>query len=80
MNEQLEQIVRWIQERAGITEEIPEDFDLIDGRLVNSLDFLEFLLLLESLTSCKIDLDELTVDHFRTLRAIQENFLAARVE
>ena len=48
--------------------------DLIDSRAINSLAFVEFIFLLEELTGEPIDPEDLDVDDFRTLDAIQARF------
>lgn len=45
--------------------------------MVDSLGFMEFILLLEDLVGRELPLSTLNVDHFRTLRAIQDNFLSS---
>jgi len=50
------------------------EMDLIDSRAINSLAFVEFIFLLEELTRGPIDPEDLDVDDFRTLNAIQARF------
>jgi acyl carrier protein len=49
--------------------------DLIEGRLIDSVDFLEFVLLLEEVSGRHVDLAEFSIDDFRTLAIIQKRFL-----
>jgi acyl carrier protein len=70
------QIVEWLHEKnPEVAGEIDEQVDLIEGRLIDSLDFLEFIYLLEEVSGSAIDLSTVTVDDFRTLRSINERFL-----
>ncbi|MEU6663070.1 acyl carrier protein [Streptomyces sp. NPDC046821] len=68
-------LVDWLRERNPTVEDIPEDFDLIENRLIDSLGFMEFVLLLEDLIGRELQLDQIDVDQFRTLRSLTEHFL-----
>ncbi|MFJ4678120.1 MULTISPECIES: acyl carrier protein [Kitasatospora] len=73
----MQQIADWIQgKNPKLGREVEPAEDLIEGRLIDSLDFLEFIYLLESVSGRPIDLAEVTVDDFRTLERIEERFLA----
>ncbi len=73
----LEQIKEWIAAKNPELGRDPHDQeDLIEGRLIDSLDFLEFVYLLESVSGRPVDLSTLTVDDFRTLERIEQRFLA----
>lgn len=71
----LEPVVDWLRANNADVDTIPPDLDLIDNRLIDSLGFMEFVLLLEDLMGREVVLEELSVDQFRTLDAIFENFL-----
>jgi acyl carrier protein len=69
-------IIEWIEKKnPELQEEILPDTDLIEARLINSLDFLEFIYLLEQVSGRSVDLDQVTVDDFRSLDRIREVFL-----
>lgn len=55
--------------------DIDVDTDIIDGGVIDSLEFISFLLFIESLRARPIPADEMQLDSFRTLRAIQVNFM-----
>jgi acyl carrier protein len=67
-------IRKWFLPRLANAFEIGLDFDLIEHRAIDSLQFMEFLMLLEQLTGREIPVEEMTVDKFRTLGAILETF------
>ena len=54
--------------------QLDSELDLIDSRAINSLAFVEFIFLLEELTGEPIDPEELDLDDFRTLNAIETRF------
>jgi len=61
--------------RPGL-EQIEPDQDLIEGRILDSLGFVEFLCLLEELTGREISLEDVVPDDFRTLQAIERRFFS----
>jgi acyl carrier protein len=54
---------------------IGPDVDLIDEEVIDSLGFINFLLLVEELRGAEIPADELKLESFRTLRRIATTFL-----
>ncbi|MFJ8923526.1 acyl carrier protein [Streptomyces sp. LamerLS-316] len=75
MDDVIKPVVDWLLERNPDLEEIPEDLDLIENRLIDSLGFMEFVLLLEDLIGRELQLGQIDVDQFRTLRALNHHFL-----
>ncbi|GGY40154.1 acyl carrier protein [Streptomyces omiyaensis] len=73
----MERVTAWLQEKnPGLDGPIDTDEDLIEARLIDSMDFLEFIDLLEDISGTSIDLQEVTIDDFRTLARVRERFLA----
>lgn len=73
----MERVIEWLRAKnPELTGEVGDDADLIESRLIDSLQFLEFIYLLEDISGRTIDLQEVTVDDFRTLARIQERFLS----
>ncbi|MER5808770.1 acyl carrier protein [Streptomyces sp. NPDC002033] len=75
MDDVTKPIVDWLQERNPTIEDIPDDLDLIENRLIDSLGFMEFILLLEDTIGRELSLDQIDVNQFRTLRSLKEHFL-----
>lgn len=74
----MDRIATWLHEKnPGLDGPIAADEDLIEARLIDSMDFLEFVDLLEELSGATIDLQEVTIDDFRTLDNVQKRFLTA---
>jgi acyl carrier protein len=65
----------WILERNPELSDLDQDTDIIDSRIVNSLQFVELVLFVEELRGTMIQSDEVDFDAFRTLRSIDKNFL-----
>ena len=47
--------------------------DIIENRLIDSLQFVEFMLFIEEVSGCKFDMENLDIEHFRSLDAIERN-------
>ncbi|MFE5714243.1 acyl carrier protein [Streptomyces sp. NPDC056501] len=75
MDDVIKPVVDWLRERNPTVDEIPEDLDLIESRLIDSLGFMEFILLLEDLIGRELQIDRIDVDQFRTLRSLKDTFL-----
>ncbi|MFB7587009.1 acyl carrier protein [Streptomyces sp. NPDC056169] len=72
----MERIAEWLHEKnPGLVGPIDADEDLIEARLIDSMDFLEFIDLLEEMSGDSIDLQEVTIDDFRTLSRVERRFL-----
>jgi acyl carrier protein len=74
MNDPIEAVREFILGRNPKIDQLPNDLDLIDSRAINSLAFVEFIFLLEELTEESIDPEELDLDDFRTLDALEARF------
>lgn len=48
--------------------------DLIEGRVIDSLQFVQFIFFIEELTGQVLDPEQVSVDDFRTLDAIELRF------
>ncbi|MER5733815.1 acyl carrier protein [Streptomyces sp. NPDC002138] len=76
----MERIAAWLHEKnPGLEGTIEADEDLIEARLIDSMDFLEFIDLLEEISGTTIDLQEVTIDDFRTLARVRQRFLSDSV-
>ncbi|MFI8323749.1 acyl carrier protein [Streptomyces sp. NPDC085529] len=64
----------FILERNPAVGPLTPQMDLIDSRAINSLAFVDFIFLLEELTGELIDPEDLDLDDFRTLDAIEARF------
>ncbi|MFJ4011500.1 acyl carrier protein [Streptomyces sp. NPDC090026] len=74
----MDRVVAWLHEKnPGLDGPIDADEDLVEARLIDSMDFLEFVDLLEEISGTSIDLQEATIDDFRTLARVRERFLSA---
>lgn len=70
----IDTIVEYLHAKRPDLAEIPHDLDLIENRILDSLDFISFLYVVEELTGQEIPLEETTGDDFRTINTIKERF------
>ena len=72
--ESMQAVRDFILERNPTLDQLSDELDLIDSRAINSLAFIEFIFLLEELTGEPIDPEDLNLDDFRTLKALETRF------
>jgi acyl carrier protein len=68
------QLKQWILDRNPQINDIEPEYDVLENRLVDSLSFMEFVVLIARLSGKEICFDDLNVDDFRTLKGIAEHF------
>ena len=72
---QIIEIKQWLLEKNPHLEDIDEDLDLIENRLIDSLQLVSFLMFLEEIREEEIEVENLDFSMFQNLRSIKENFL-----
>lgn len=70
------QVVRFLTDKLKAATSIDPEQDLIDNRMITSMGFMNFILLLEELTETPISMEDMNVEDFRTLRRIRTKFLS----
>ncbi|GAB2812423.1 hypothetical protein GCM10022221_07430 [Actinocorallia aurea] len=74
----MERVIAFLRGRNDAFDAADWDQDLIEGRVLDSLGFVEFLFLLEELTGERVDPERIDVANFRTLNQINAAFLAGK--
>jgi len=69
-------VVDFLAEKLGASTTIDPDQDLIDNRMITSMGFMNFVLLLEEVTETPIPMEDMNVEDFRTLARIRAKFLS----
>jgi acyl carrier protein len=77
--QQLEAVKRWLLAKKPALGDIDLDLDLITGRVIDSLGFIDFVFFLEQLTGRELQTDAESVKSFRTLRSLRDQILAVEV-
>lgn len=75
VDEKLSRLKEWMLANASGLESIDLDTDIIENRLIDSLQFVSFLLFIEEVRGREIPEAEVKLDSLRTLRSIRDNFL-----
>ena len=77
-DQQVDVIRKWLlaRERNATLTNIDMDMDLIESRVLDSLEFLNFVHLLEEITNRELEIDAQSANVFRTLRSIRNHILA----
>lgn len=76
MTPRLEQLLTWLREHNPALEEIDLDEDLLKSRMLDSLQFVNFMLVIEELRGAPIPSELVIPANFATLRIIERTFLA----
>lgn len=74
MTDPMQAVRDFVLDRNPKLSQLDSELDLIDSRAINSLAFVEFIFLLEELTGESVDPEDLDLDDFRTLNAIEARF------
>jgi acyl carrier protein len=77
MSHSWEDLKTWVIERNPEVTDLDADTDIIESRIVNSLQFVELMLFVEELCGRELTADEVNLEAFRTLRSIEKSFLVA---
>ena len=76
----MKQVCSWLLARAQEPVSLDPDMDLIEQRLIDSLGFAEFVFVLEDITGNPVDLEQVSIESFRTLRNVWRSFFCAEVD
>jgi acyl carrier protein len=72
----LPSITQWILDKHPERTSIDPEEDLIVNRLIDSLSFVEFVFLIEQESGASIDIENIDLEQFRTLGAIEKAYFA----
>jgi acyl carrier protein len=61
-------------EPGGLMSALTRDRDLIESRILDSLGFVEFILLVEEHSGREISIDSVSKEDFRTINSIRKRF------
>jgi acyl carrier protein len=74
MSRGIDVVLDYLKSKRPDLESIPEDLDLIENRVLDSLGFVNFLYVLEEQTGREISMEQVTPEDFRTVQAIRRRF------
>jgi acyl carrier protein len=78
MTNTIEPVRSWLEQRNPTRGQITDDVDLIEGRLVDSLSFVEFLYVLQEASGKQIDPESLELEDIRTLCSMRDAFFTVK--
>jgi acyl carrier protein len=73
----IDEIRNWILARHPDRQTIEAEENLIESRLVDSLTFVELVYVIENATGVEIDFENIEIQDFHTLSAIEKTFFVA---
>ncbi|MFE9611270.1 phosphopantetheine-binding protein [Streptomyces sp. NPDC006012] len=73
----IDEVRSWILKRHPERQVIDAEENLIQTRLVDSLTFVELVYVIENATGVEIDFDNIDIQDFQTLAAIEKAFFVA---
>ncbi|MCG9629198.1 hypothetical protein [Vibrio sp. Isolate30] len=68
------ELCEWLQKRTKLNSPIAHDTDLIKNKIVDSLIFVEFLMVIEQSTGLTIEVDENLHDKVKNLASVKKYF------
>ncbi len=68
----------WLLEKNPDLDEIADDLDLFESKLIDSINFVEFILIIEELIDQEIPASSDLVAKTSTLRLVSENYLCSQ--
>jgi acyl carrier protein len=82
-DDSVSELWRWLQSHNPAAEQLPLDLDLdlIETRILRSLDFMNFIFFIEELSGADIEIDnDDLIGSLRTLRSIRDNLLDREIQ
>lgn len=74
MREKIENIRQYVAQKQGGSCQVGDHDDIIENRLIDSLQFVEFILYIEEQSGTAIDKESLNIEDFRTISSIEKAF------
>lgn len=71
-----DELCHWLQKKAKQENPIPLDLNLVEKKIVDSLVFVEFMMLLEEISGETIEVNEELLGKVYSLQVIKNNFFA----
>jgi len=68
------QIKNWLLSKSPETTDFDEDYNIVEGGILDSLQFLELVYLIEHLSGHNVDISQVGISDFLTLKTIEAKF------
>ncbi len=73
--EKINEVKQWLLSKKRYLTDIALDFDLIDNAIVDSLSFVEYVLVIEEICGKEVVVDDTVLEKVRTLERVQRNYM-----
>ncbi|MFZ6708126.1 hypothetical protein [Undibacterium sp. TC9W] len=73
--DKINEVKQWLLSKKKYLSDIPLDLDLIENDVVDSLSFVEYVLLIEEISGREVVVDDTVLDKVRTLDRVQLNYM-----
>jgi len=73
--DKINEVKQWLLSKKKYLSDIPFDLDLIENDVVDSLSFVEYVLLIEEISGREVVVDDTVLDKVRTLDRVQLNYM-----
>lgn len=73
--DKLNEVKQWLLSKKKYLTDIPLDLDLIENDVVDSLSFVEYVLVIEEISGKEVVVDDTVLDKVRTLAQVQLHYL-----
>ncbi|MFZ6733971.1 hypothetical protein ACO0LG_18730 [Undibacterium sp. Ji42W] len=73
--DKINEVKQWLLSKKKYLSDIPFDLDLIENEVVDSLSFVEYVLLIEEISGREVVVDDTVLDKVRTLDRVQLNYM-----
>ena len=74
MEQQYQEFVEWVTLKKKLPEPVPASQDLVDSGILDSLFFVEYVLMIEELSGIEVEVSEELLEQVRTLRMVKQHF------
>lgn len=74
MEQQYKELVDWVVLKKKLSEPVDLTQDLVDTGILDSLFFVEYVLMIEDFSGTEVEVGEDLLQKTRTLQAVKENF------
>lgn len=73
--DKINEVKQWLLSSKKYLTDIPFDLDLIENAIVDSLSFVEYVLVIEEISGKEVVVDDAVLDKVRTLGRVQINYM-----
>ena len=73
--DKINEVKQWLLSKKKYLSDIPFDLDLIENDVVDSLSFVEYVLIIEEISGREVVVDDTVLDKVRTLDRVQLHYM-----